>query len=89
MATYFTTHSGNLAIEQTIFTLSIDEAKAVKPLLNTARGTYWDSNFTRPLRSAQRSHAQSVRVYTGGFSAGEFSNALYASGVTANPETAP
>jgi hypothetical protein len=84
MATYTTTYPGNLALQTEVWTLTLDEAKSVQTQLNCHRGGYWDTNLVKPTRRAQRAKAATVRIYTAGFTSGEFSNALYASGSTIN-----
>jgi hypothetical protein len=81
MATYRTSHPGNLAIQQEIWTLTPYEAVQALTFLRAPRGSYWDSNLVKPLRRAKRAKAESFTVYTAGFSTGELSSALYAGGV--------
>ena len=76
MATYITRNPGNLAIQTEVWTLSIAEAKTVQAHLDVRKGTYWESNLVKPYRRARRAHAETVTVYTAGFSSGELSNAL-------------
>lgn len=80
MATYTTSYPGNMALQQEVWTLTVAEAKAVLPLLDTHKGSYWESVVLKPLRRAVRAKAATVKVYTAGFSSGELSNRLYASG---------
>lgn len=82
MATYTTSHPGNIAIQTEVWTLTLDEAKSVQNVLDCHKGSYWDSTIAKPYRSAKRLKAATVRIYTAGFSSGEFSNALYATGST-------
>lgn len=76
MATYITQYPGNMALQTEVWTLSISEAKAVQAHLDVRKGTYWDSNLVKPYRRARRAKAETVKVYTAGFSSGELSNAL-------------
>ena len=76
MATYTISNPGNIAIETVVWTLSITEAKAVQAYLDVRKGTYWESNLVKPYRRAKRAKAETVKVYTAGFSSGELSNAL-------------
>jgi hypothetical protein len=76
MATYIVQNPGNLAIETVVWTLSIAEAKSVQEHLDVRKGTYWEMNLVKPYRRARRVKADTVKVYTAGFSAGELSNAL-------------
>jgi len=80
MATVFTTHAGNRAIEEQCWNLSLHEAQAAIGLLDVRPGSYWDSNLVKPYRRAKRAKADMVRIYTAGFSTGEISNVLYACG---------
>lgn len=41
-----------------------------------ASGSYWESNFGRPTRRAIRAKAETVEVWTAGFSTGQFANML-------------
>lgn len=82
MATYTTANPGNTALQTEVWTLTLAEAKAVLAALDTHKGSYWDAVVVQPTRRAQRAKAPSVRVYTAGFSTGELSNALYATGST-------
>ena len=82
MATMTTSYPGNLALEQHIWTLTLPEAKAMLPLLDTHTGSYWHENAMKPYLRAVRAKALTVRIYTAGFTTGEFSNVLYASGGT-------
>lgn len=77
MATYTIQNPGNLAIQTEVWTLSIDEAKAVQAFLDVRKGTYWESTLTKPYRRARRAKSETVTVYTAGFSTGELSNALF------------
>lgn len=80
MATYTTQHPGNLAIQTEVWTLTLSEAKAVVATMKPAKGSYWDTTLVKATRRASRAHAETVTVYTAGFSSGELSNALYAAG---------
>lgn len=81
MATYFTSHPGNIAIQQAVWTLTIDDAKKALTLLHCPKGSYWHQHFMRPMNIAKRHKQTSFKVYTAGFTTGEFSNILLASGV--------
>ena len=80
MATVRTTYPGILALQTEVWTLSLVEAKATSAQLQCTTGSYWHMNLLKPMRRAQRAKATTVTIYTGGFSSGEFSNALYAAG---------
>jgi hypothetical protein len=80
MATYTTSYPGNLALQQEVWTLTLAEAQAVLPALDTRPGSYWETVVAKPTRRAKRAKLETVRVYTAGFSTGEFSNALHATG---------
>lgn len=80
MATYATQYPGNLTLQTEVWTLTLAEAKALTTVLPCQPGSYWDATLMRPYRRAQRAKAATVRIYTAGFSSGELSNALYASG---------
>lgn len=77
MATYFTQHPGNLAIQTEVWTLPLAEAKAALTYLDTRKGGYWERVVLKPYRRTVRTKAETVRVYTAGFSTSELSNALY------------
>lgn len=81
MATYTTQNPGNLAIQTEVWTLSIEEAKAVQGFLDTRKGGYWENHLVKPYRRAKRAKADVVKVYTAGFSSSALSNALFAAGV--------
>jgi hypothetical protein len=87
MATYTTQCPGNLAMQTEVWTLTLDEAKQALTLLDARTGSYWDTNLTKPTRRNARLHLPTVRVYTAGFSSGELSNVLYASGATVTRST--
>jgi len=76
MASYVTQHPGNLAIQTEVWTLSIAEAKAVQAFLDVHKGGFWERHLVKPYRQARRAKADFVKVYTAGFTSGEFSNAL-------------
>jgi hypothetical protein len=82
MASYRTQFPGNLALQTEVWTLTLDEATHALPLLDTRKGSYWESELLKPTRRAKRQHLDAVRVYTAGFSTGQLSNVLYASGAT-------
>lgn len=82
MATYRTTFPGNTALQQEVWTVTVPEAKAVKAYLDMRKGGYWDTTIGKPTRRAVRAKMPTLHVYTAGFSSGEFSNALAASGAT-------
>ena len=82
MATYTTQFPGNAALQTEVWTLALPEAKAVCAVLHAPKGSYWETNAVKPTRRAVRAKAATVRIYTAGFSTGEFSNALYASGAS-------
>ena len=80
MATYTVTSPGNTALQQEIWTLSLAEARALIAHFDCRPGTYWQATVKRPYALARCNAAQTVRVYTAGFSSGELSNALVAAG---------
>jgi hypothetical protein len=82
MATHVTQYPGNRAIQIDIWTLTLDEAKQALPLLDTRTGSYWHTNLAKPYRRNKRRHMDTVIIYTAGFSTGQLSNVLYASGAT-------
>jgi hypothetical protein len=82
MATYMTIHPGNTALQTEIWTLTLAEAKAVLPTLDTQPGSYWYFTVAQPYRRARKDKATAVRVHTAGLSSGEFSNALAATRAT-------
>ena len=82
MATVTTSYPGNLALQQDIWTLTPAEALAAITALAPRLGDYWYTNLTQPYRRAQRTHAATVRIYTAGFSSGEFSNVLASTGAS-------
>lgn len=86
MATYRILHPGNIAIQQECWTLTRAEAASAITHLDTHIGSYWHANLVRPYNRAKRNKAPTVRVYTAGFSTGELSNVLYASGMTVERE---
>lgn len=85
MATVHTTYPGNLALQQEVWTLSLAEAKMLVEALDTHTGSYWHMTLAKPTRCAVRAHAATVTIYTAGFTSGEFSNALYATGGCITP----
>ena len=82
MATYYVSNPGNTAIQQEVWMLTMDEAKQAIAAFDTRLGTYWHSNLMQPYRRAWRKDAETVRIYTSGFSTGELSNVLCATGAT-------
>ena len=82
MATHTTQFPGNTALQTEVWILTIPEAKAARDVLDTRIGCYWHTNLTKPIRRAIRTKAATVTVYTAGFSTGELSNVLYATGAT-------
>ena len=94
MATCTTQYPGNLALQTEVWTLTRKEARRVidgdgvtPPLLDTSRGSYWETNLLKPYRRACRAQTPTVTIFTAGFSSGELSNALYAAGQTTNAES--
>jgi hypothetical protein len=73
---------GNTALQTEVWMLALPEAKAVLSVLDTPKGSYWEAHVLKPYRRAARMKAASVTVFTAGFSTGELSNALYATGHT-------
>lgn len=82
MATVTTQYPGNLAIQIDIWTLTLSEALDAIMTLAPHMGDYWYVNLTQPYRRALRKHADMVRIYTAGFSTGQLSNVLVATGTT-------
>ncbi len=82
MAQYRISHPGNIAIEEIVWTLNVQEGKATLGFLNTDKGGYWHQRLVKPLRRAIRNKANSFTVCTAGFTSGEFSNVLFAAGCT-------
>lgn len=76
IATFKTVHQGNSVLQAEIWILPIKAAKAVVDQLCPSKGSYWENNLARPTRQAIRAKAETVRVYTSGFSTGELSNLL-------------
>ena len=84
MATFITQNPGNTAIQTEVWTLTTDEAKAAQAFLNTEKGSYWDNNLVKPWRRARRAKAETVKIYTAGFSTSGLSNALFNAGYPVN-----
>ena len=76
MASYITLYPENLSSKTEVWTLSIAEAKRAIAQLDTTKGTYWDQLLVHPTRRAVRNHAETVTVYTAGFSSSQLANAL-------------
>jgi hypothetical protein len=70
-----TLHAGNSAIETQKFTLSINDAKLIRAYmkreLGVSNGSYWHTNFVRPVNIAVRRKQNTVTVYTAGFGSSE------------------
>ena len=86
MATVYTSHRGNLAIEQDNWKLPVDEAKKLLTWMKAEgigarKGGTWDHFVVKPIRSAIRRTQEQVRLYTAGFVSGEFSNFLHNAGI--------
>lgn len=86
MATVYTSHRGNLAIEQDNWKLSVDEAKKLvawmkSENIGTRIGSTWHYFVVKPIRSAIARKLDTVRLYTAGFTSGEFHNFLCAAGI--------
>lgn len=77
MASYYVAHPGNTAIQTEVWNLTQQEAKAALALLKPSKGSYWHMNLEKAYRRAVRARADTLRVYTAGFSSGELSNILF------------
>ena len=83
MATVTTSHPGNMALQQEVWTLTLAEGKHVlATALAAPKGSYWETTLLKPWRRATRAWNKTFTVYTAGFSTGELANALRAAGET-------
>ena len=57
MATYTTQYPGNLALQTEVWTLTLDEGKALLAELPCTKGSYWDTTVAAPYRRARRAKA--------------------------------
>lgn len=76
IATYQTSHPGNLAIQREIFDIPVEAARKAIHHLDAGIGQYWHTVLVKPLRRAVRAKQGTVRVYTAGFGSSELSNVL-------------
>lgn len=86
MATVYTSHRGNLAIEQDNWKLTIDEAKKLAAWMKTENigtrvGSTWHHFAMKPIRSAVVRKLETVRLYTAGFTSASFHNFLCLAGI--------
>ena len=88
MATVKTLHAGNTALQTDVWTLEYAEVERVMRLLDCRTGGFWDSTIAKVYRRARRAKAPRLVLWTTGFSTGELSNALCASGATVTRITA-
>jgi hypothetical protein len=81
-----TLHAGNSAIETQKFTISIRDAKVIRAYmkreLGISNGSYWHTNFVRPVNIAVRRKQDTVTVYTAGFGSSELYQIAAACGVS-------
>lgn len=82
--TFVSVDPTNLAICSDVWTLTIEQAKAVAKVIKAAgedrSGGIWRRRACSPVRRAVRSKAQTVTIYTSGFSSSEFANFCAAAG---------
>ena len=78
IATVRVANAGNAAIQEEIWTIPTAAAVRALSILSNANsaGSYWHSNFTRPVNRARRAKAETVTIRTAGFSTGELANTL-------------
>lgn len=74
----------NLAIRKDVWTLTLEQAKAVAKVLKAAgedrSGGTWGRKVCTPVRRAVRAKAETVTIYTAGFTTSAFANYVAAAG---------
>jgi hypothetical protein len=78
MATFRTSYRHNIALEEQIWTLTLEEGRKVINMLKPKSGSYWYNHLAKPYKLAQRMRLKKItfKVHTAGFSTGEFANML-------------
>lgn len=84
MATYRTNYAGNTALQEEIWTLSIDECRKLRDWMKKegilTPGSYWKTVMAPANRAVRRLHP-SAEIRTAGFSTGQFGNFLHNAGI--------
>lgn len=73
-------YPNNTALRETIWTMPIAEAKALRNRMKAngrlQPGTYWEANLARPVNVAIRHKLSEVTFRTAGFSDADFANMI-------------